>query len=195
MAQIADESYIKMIEAQAGAQQDPADARLWVRFEMRPTQDEAKSLEAGRPIYTEVEWIKIMVPGDRDTEEHPVTDRDRARFARAYAAWKATGAEGVVGTPLEAWPQVTRSQVEELKFFKIHTVEQLATVPDAVGQKFMGINDLKKKAADFLAAAAGEAPVLKLQAELAKRDEEIVTLQKSLKEQGDKIEQLLKQRR
>lgn len=196
MAQIADESYIKMIEAQSqGAAQDPADARLWVKFETRPMQNEAKSTEAGRPIFEDTEWIKIMVPGDRDTEEHPVNDHDRARFAKQYAAWKATGGSEQTGTPLEAWPQITRSQVEELRFFKVFTVEQLSQVPDVLAAKFMGINALKAKAAAYLAAAEGDAPTVKLQAELSKRDEEIATLQRALKEQGDKLEQVLKQRR
>jgi hypothetical protein len=195
MAQIADESYMKMIENQAAQGQDPGDARLWIKFEHRPMQNPEKSAEAGRPIYDEVEWIKIMVPGDRDEIERPATDMDKARFAKQYLHWKSGAAEAVTGTPLETWPAVTRAQVEELRFFKVRTVEDLANLADVVGAKFMGINDLKTKAKNFLAAAAGEAPAQKLQAELAQRDAEIATLQKALKDQSEKIDQLLKQRR
>ena len=195
MAQIADESYMKMIEAQSMQGQDPADAKLWVKFEERPMKDQAKSDEAGRPIFAPVEFIRIMVPGERDEIERPATEIDKARFAKQYAHWKATGQVATVGTPLEAWTAVTRSQVEELKFFKINTVEQLAEVPDVLGVKFMGINDLKAKAKTYLAAAAGDAPLQKMQAELDKRDAEIATLQKALKDQSEKIDQLLKQRR
>lgn len=195
MAQIADESYVRMVEAMNTQGQDPADAKLWVKFEERPTQSADKSAEAGRPIFEPVEWIRIMVPGERDEIERPATDMDKVRFAKQYAHWKATGQSSPTGTPLESWPAVTRSQVEELKFFKISTVEQLAEVPDVLGMKFMGINDLKAKAKAFLDAAAGNAPLQKMQSELDKRDAEIATLQKALKEQSDKIDQLLKQRR
>jgi len=195
MAQIADESYMKMIEQQAAQGQDPGDARLWIKFEHRPMQNPDKSAEAGRPIFDEVEWIKIMVPGERDEVERPATEMDKARFAKQYAHWKATGAVATEGTPLETWPVVTRAQVEELKFFKINTVEALANVPDVIGAKFMGIQGLKQKAQNYLAAAAGDAPAQKLQAELEKRDAEIATLQKALKDQSEKIDQLLKQRR
>ena len=195
MAQIADESYLRMVEQQSMQGQDPADAKLWVKFYLRPVQDEEASAKAGRPIFTEVEWLRIAVPGERDEVERRATDMDKARFAKQYAHWKATGTEAVTGTPLEAYPGVTRAQVEELKFFKLNTVEDLAGASDAVAVKFQGFHELKRRAANFLAAAEGNAPAEKLQAELDKRDAEIETLKRSLKEQSDKIETLLKQRR
>ena len=197
MAQIADESYTRLAEQQAAPSQgqDPADARLWVKFYLHPCENPEKSAAAGRPIFDEVEFIAIMVPGDRDTIERRASDMDKARFATQYAKWKATGQEAVTGTPLETWAGVTRGQVEEFKFFKIRTVEDLANAADVIGVKFMGFNALKQKAQNFLAAAAGDAPAQKLQAELNKRDDEIAMLKQALKEQGDKLEQVLKQRR
>lgn len=195
MAQIADEGYIKMIEQQSAQGQDPGDARLWVKFEHRPMQNTEKSTEAGRPIYDEVEWIKIMVPGERDEIERPATDMDKARFSKQYLHWKSTGGEAPTGSPLETYPGLTRSQIEEFKFFKIRTVEDLAAAPDVIAVKFQGFHEIKRKAQNYLAVAAGNAPTEKLQAELDKRDAEIATLQKALKEQGDKIDALLKQRR
>jgi predicted RecB family nuclease len=79
---------------------------------------------------------------------------------------------------------MTRSKVEEYKFFGIHTVEQLANASDEVGQKFPGFQDDKRKSNKFLesaSASVAEARVLelekmvkKLQAKIEEDDEEEV---------------------
>jgi hypothetical protein len=191
---IAEESYTRMIENQPTQGQDPADARLWVKFEMRPRLDEAKSNEAGRPIYDEVEWIVIMVPGDRDTVERPISYQDKQRFSKQYDHWKSTGKEAVSGTPLESWPVITRSQVEELKHFRVRTVEDLANLADSSVQNFMGLVSLKNKAKAFLEAASGNGGA-KFQAAIEQKDAQIATLEKMVRDQSEKIEQLLKAKR
>jgi hypothetical protein len=190
---IAEESYTRMIENQPTQGQDP-DARLWVKFEMRPRLDEAKSNEAGRPIYDEVEWIVIMVPGDRDTVERPISYQDKQRFSKQYDHWKSTGKEAVSGTPLESWPVITRSQVEELKHFRVRTVEDLANLADSSVQNFMGLVSLKNKAKAFLEAASGNGGA-KFQAAIEQKDAQIATLEKMVRDQSEKIEQLLKAKR
>lgn len=196
MAQMADESYLRMVEQQASQGQDPADARLWVRFHLHPVQDQTASAAEGRPIFKELEYITIMVPGDKDNiVEREVWEQDRARFAKQYQHWKSTGQEAISGTPLEAYPGVTRAQVEELKFFGVRTVEDLAGIADAHAAKFMGIQALKQKAKTFLAAAAGSVPAHKVQADMEQKDMEIAALQRTLKEMGDKLEQAIKANR
>jgi hypothetical protein len=194
MAQIADESYMKMIESQSVQGQDPADARLWVKFGLRPRSDPAASAAEGRPIFVDEEWITIMIPGERDTVERPIEAQDKARFANQYAHWKQTGVELTTGTPLTAWPVVTTGQVEELKHFKVRTVEDLASLSDAVTQRFMGIQSLKQKAKAFLEAATANGGA-KFQAAIEAKDAQIATLEGMVKEQSDKIEQLLKAKR
>ena len=192
---VAEESFTRMIEQQHAMQgQDPADARLWVKFEMRPKPDYAASAEAGRPIFTEEEWIIIMVPGDRDTVERPITHQDKGRFSKQYDHWKTTGKEAITGTPLEAWPVITRSQVEELKHFRVRTVEDLAALSDAATASGMGLQSLKQKAKAFLEAAAGNGGA-KFQAAIEQKDAQIATLEKMVKDQSEKIEQLLKAKR
>jgi predicted RNase H-like nuclease (RuvC/YqgF family) len=82
--------------------------------------------------------------------------------------------------------------VEELKHFKIFTAEQLVGMPDNVAQRFMGINELKRRVQAFLDAANSNVPMQKLQTELADRDNQLDVLRRALKEQGEKIEQLSK---
>ncbi len=187
----ADESTTSMAENYAAG-----DERLMVRFYLRPMKDDALSLKEGRPIFVEQEYIEIVVPGDKDnTVNRPIRDEDKARFPKHYEKWATTGKQAVIGTPLEAWPQITRAQCEELRFFNVTTVEALANLADVHASRFMGLHDLKKKAASFLLAAQADAPNQKMEAELQKRDDTIAALQASLQEQANKIEQLLKQRR
>lgn len=186
----------------------PGDDRLFVQFYMRPVQNEAKSLEAGRPIYEDTPCVRIAVPGDKDNViDRPVWDdplhpqSDTARFAKQYQAWKAgNNQEIVTGTPLETLttlvpPILSMAQVEELKHFKVRTAEQLEGMPDAIAQRFMGINEIRRKVKTFLEASKSNAPLEHLRSELNERDEQIAALRQALKEQGDQIAKLEKQKR
>lgn len=191
----ADEATMKMMENQAVQGQNPDDARLWIKFRFHPVQNDEKSKEAGRPIYDEVEWITIMVPGDKDNVvDRQVWDLDRTRFRQQYTHWKTTGQQAETGTPIEALPFISRGQVEELKFFNVRTAEQLAALSDAICQKFMGVQSLKQKAQAFLDAASANGGA-RFQATLEQKEDEIKTLKQMVKDQSEKIEQLLKKSR
>lgn len=175
--------------------QDPyADAgKLIVQFHVKAVKDEAASAEAGRPIFKEEEYIRIFVPGDRDVVDRPIYPSDLQRFANQYERWKSKkGTEEVVGTPLEQYPMISRAQVEELKYFNVFTVEQLANMADVHTQKFMGINTLRQQARDWLAVANKTADASKMRKEIELRDAEIGALKDMLKKQGEQIEKLQK---
>lgn len=147
------------------------------RFHMQARKDEKASSAAGRPIFTDVEYVEIHVPGDKLNIIHrPARPKDKKRFAGAYRAFKAGQEQGVAGTPLAEWPQVTRSQVEELKYHGVHTVEQLAAVTDGNVQNIGPILALRAKAQAYLEAARVGAP----SAALAERDARIAALESKL---------------
>lgn len=153
------------------------DDKLYVEFFREPIMQPAKSREAGRAVYEERDFVRIHVPGDKTTVcVEPMHEMNLQRFRARYDKWKAGQGEAVVGTPLSALPGMTPSKVEEYKFFKIVTVEQLAEANDQLGQKFMSFQSDKSRAKAFLEVAKGNAPIEKMNAELAKRDEEIETL-------------------
>jgi hypothetical protein len=168
------------------------DDKLFLKFETRQVKDPVKSLEAGRPIYKDEDWVNIMVPGDRSNMiETALDEHHLRRFGRQYAKWKnarAKGQEGEQGgTPLSSWPLVERSTVEELAFFHVHTVEQLVSMNDVHASKFPGIRELQRKANLFLAAAKGDAPILKLQDENEKLKAEVASNKIALSSLEDKI--------
>lgn len=157
------------------------DHKLYVQFYVRPIMHAFKSAEAGRPIYEEKEYIKIIVPGDsKTTVDCPVDDTFRQRFEKQYDKFKKGLEQAVTGTPLEVWPQMSVGMVAELKSVGVQTVEQLAGMSDANIQKFMGGNMWRQKAQAFLDAAAGDAANSKLAMELEKRDSEISALKNQM---------------
>jgi hypothetical protein len=160
------------------------DSKLYVQFYVRPVMHAYKSSEAGRPIYEEKEYIKIIVPGDsKTTVDCPVDNTFRQRFEKQYDKFKKGLEQAVTGTPLEVWPQMSVGMVTELKSVGVQTVEQLAELSDANIQRFMGGNMWRQKAQAFLDAAAGDSANSKLAMELEKRDSEIA----ALKAQMDQI--------
>lgn len=160
-----------------------ADSRLWVQFYIRPVQNKFRSEEAGRPIFDEVEFVKIIVPGDKNLIfDQPADASHQHRFPKQYDRFKAGHKQSNDGTPLEAVTWLTVGQVAEFKALNIMTVEQLADVSDQLAQRFMGAFELRRKAQAFLEASKGEAATSKLAAELEKRDNQIAALQKQMEE-------------
>jgi hypothetical protein len=141
-----------------------------VKFLVKSVQDKVETLAQGRPIFKEVVYIDIRIPGERDSAFcGPATRQHVERFPEHYRAFRnRTSDEEVVGTPLAEWPLVTRSQVEELAFFNVKTVEDLVNMPDSSNHQIMGINTLKAKAKEFLDANKGKK---ELQAEFDKREQ------------------------
>lgn len=157
------------------------DNKLFVTFFKHPRKDEKKTLAEGRPMYNDEDYVRIMVPGDKDSIViRPARDMDKERFAKQFAAYQAGEGESHQGTPLKAWPMVTRGQVEELKFFGVHTVEALAELADIHVQKFMGVGTLKDQAKAFIQNAKEAAPLVQLNAAVEAKDNEIAALTEAI---------------
>ena len=153
------------------------DNKLYVEFYRKPVLQPGKSREAGRAVYDEIDYVRIHVPGDKaSVVERPVSQQDVFRFQDRYNKWKAGQEEAVTGTPLSALPGMTPSKVEEYKFFKLVTVEQLAEANDNLGGKFMSFQADKQRAKAFMEVARNNAPIEKMNEELQKRDAEIENL-------------------
>lgn len=161
------------------------DSKLHVQFYMKPFLDQKASAEAGRPIYKDTEFIRIMLPGDKQNiidRQVGVVEDERRRFAQHYAKFKAGQAEQIVGTPLTLAPFLSPAQAEEYKFFNIRTVEQLASAPDSIGTKFMGFNQHKQKAQAFLDASTGAEAVKELREKSEQQAAIIAQMSKQLEE-------------
>lgn len=149
------------------------DDKLFVKFEDKPIKDKQATEDQGRPIYREVPHISIRAAGSQNFVCRRATEADKGRFPNHYSAFKNKREMPVEGTLLKEWPLISRTMAIELEALEVKTVEQLVSMSDQNSQNFMGINELKRKAQLFLDHAAGEAPLLKMQAELDQRDQKI----------------------
>jgi hypothetical protein len=152
---------------------DP-DARLHVTFYRRPVQNDFRTQIEGRPIFDEIEMVKIYIPGDTTTViDAPVREDHKRRFPRHWAYYESTqGKENLqAGTPLSQWPLLGPAQVEELKALKFTTVESIATASDLQLGRMgsaggMAATALRDKAVRYLTVANDTSAVDHAKAEL-----------------------------
>lgn len=149
------------------------DSKLHVKFYMDTVEMTADSIRQGRRKVGDMEFIQIMVPGDKNNIiKRRVNDMDRRRFPAQYDRFKQGLEEQTVGTPLSELTSITAAKVKEYEYFNIRTVEQLAGTPDGsqAGQAMMGFQQDKQRAEAFLAIADGRAPLIDMQRQLEERD-------------------------
>lgn len=135
------------------------ESHTFVEFFMNPVEFKAESEKEGRPVFKEIPFVRIIIPGDRNNVlECKASEYYKGRYPKAWAAFQAGQKEGFIGTSLESWPQINRSQVKEAKYFEVHTVEQLAELSDVHCQRLgMGWSELRNKAKAYLNIAADTA--------------------------------------
>lgn len=174
---------------------DAGDDSLFVVFYMGVIQNQGKSLDEGRPIFDDVECVRIMIPGDKNTViDRPVEPNDKRRFAKQYAAFKEgkKEEEQLSGTRLREWPFLSRGQVEEMSYLGIKTVEQLAEVRDDIVTRIPGMLNLKRTAATWLQRSKSTAEAAQIAKQLADQSSEIATLKQVIKEMGEREDARLK---
>jgi hypothetical protein len=172
-------------------QSNVADQRLYVKFYRDTLPDDVETKKQGRPIYRELDYVMIQSPGDLlKCVKRPVYPQDKVRFPNQWAAYAAgKDQEDTSGTPLAQWPGVSRAQVEELAYFKVKTVEQLASVADNVMQKFMGLTSLRQAARDWLGRAENSKEIVQLRNQNTEQAQAIDELKATVRELSQKLAQ------
>jgi len=128
-----------------------SDDKLYVTFSSKAVVDVIKSREAARPIHQQVTYVRIQQPAERDYVERPATDLDIRRFRRQYQAFLDGKVEQPEGTLLSVLFFNNPEIVENLKYLKLFTIEQLANINDTQIQQIgLGGREFHQKAKDFL---------------------------------------------
>lgn len=155
-------------------------SHLHITFYVETVEDARATAEAGFPKFKDVEMVKIMIAGDRNSvfvapandtgfcevERRQVAWKDQ--FPRHYAAFREQRELHADGTPLEQLPGITGSKVAELKAQKVFTVEALAALDGtALNRLGMGARELKTRAETWLSRAREGAIDSKLAAQNA----------------------------
>lgn len=154
------------------------------RFKVITQKNEAKSKEAGRPIYDELEVVEIRIAGSRDDGVFPAHTRwswitdpltgDQMeqtyaqRWPEQYKRFKEGRQQVAEGTPIDELPFLAAAKRAELKALSIYTAEALAAL-DGANLKMLGQGgrELKNQAQAYLDNAKGSADVVKMAAEIA----------------------------
>lgn len=163
------------------------DNGLYVEFTMEAVQNEEKSLEAGRPIFEEKEYITIRIVGDTKTvRKRPVkidwsanTPPDAERWPRQYQAFKNQQTQTVEGTPVTEWPQITRADAMSLKAMNIHTLEQLASLGDN-NLQWLGARKMRDMALAWMKQAEDGKGIAQLQSKYDKLEADYTALKNEL---------------
>ena len=163
------------------------DNKLAVTFHTKAVLHPIKSTEAGRPVYDEVDYIRIQIPGISMTYvDAPVDEYNyMQRFGDRYRKWKESNKQEVLGTPISSWPfTMTKiSLVAELSGMGINSVEQLANLHDGAIQGIMGGQELRKRAQEWLDTTTGtDAVIAKLSSEKDQLKSQMEVLQKQMGE-------------
>lgn len=123
-----------------------------INFTLETVPDQAATDKAnGVPKFKEVEIITVQYPGGEITPVL-VNDSHRKEYAEQYAAFKAKEEQPLDGSPLSHWALIPRPVVEELKYFQIKTVEQLAELDDTAKRKIGPLSTWCKKAKEWVKA-------------------------------------------
>ena len=86
-------------------------------------------------------FVRIVRPGDNTSIiETAVRDDHKARWPQKWLAWQIRegmieGAGDIPGWKLDDWPGIKPDQLNEVKFLRFSTVEQLAGASDAQIQR------------------------------------------------------------
>jgi hypothetical protein len=141
---------------------------FYVEFELRPEEDREETIAQGMPVFKDVEFAMITMPGGGLVVDKPINEAllnewkhgDNRRkppspFAhRAYEAWKEGREAPVNGTDLKNWPGVTPAQLKTCQNATVRTIEDLAAAnADTIRKLGMGGVAMMEKAKAYLASA------------------------------------------
>jgi hypothetical protein len=164
------------------------DENLLVSFYSEPVLQTHESEQQGRPIYKDTPFVWIRFPGDRTREvRRKATGEYRQRFARQWADYERQTISVPDGTPLEEWGPLSKSQALMFKGVHVHTVEQLASVPDSSLQNLgHGGRTLRDKAIAWLKTSKDSSETMRLAAENQSLRDDIELLKQQMAEFGSK---------
>lgn len=181
---------------------------LHVTFEQRPKENRTASIEKGHPVYEDVDFAIVTMPGGKQVNECEVTkellddwrgmrggqyyqERDASYAVKQYEAWKEGQEAPVEGMDLRNWPAITPAQLKTCQMADIRSVEELAAMNDeAIRRVGIEARQLQNKARAYLENADSNkgaeqiAALMKevelLTAKLEEKNEYIAELEKEL---------------
>lgn len=175
------------------------DAALGVLFYTKPIQNTFMTEQEGRPIFSDVDMVRITTPGDdKNIIDTFAREDHKRRFPVQWAHYqnKQEGDQRLAGkTPINQWARITPAMAEELRAIKFLSVEDVASASDSNIQAAgmisgMSPHAFRDAARAYLRLAAGEAAESKTAAELADSRKANAELQAAQKTMADQMAQM-----
>lgn len=130
------------------------DERLHVTFSKKAVLNGIKSKEEGRPIHEPVDFVRIQQPGERDYIERPAHQGDIGRFRRQWEAYQSNSGASATGTMLSVVFPNNPEIIENLKYLKIFTAEQMIGLNQTQIQNVgMGGLEFQRRCQEYMATA------------------------------------------
>lgn len=182
-------------------------SRPHVRFEARPAEDRAASIEAGRKVYKDIDWVIVTPAGGKDVrEDHAeawlakidgqaqvgMYDYEWARdFRKMYEMYKDGKEMPESGTPLRMCTTLfSPAEIANCLAVNVRTLEELASAnEEALGRIGMGSRALKTRAVEAIKTGDGKESAMKVEAleiqlaDLKQRNADLMNVVNDLKDQ------------
>lgn len=170
-------------------------SHLNVVFYADKVLNKRKTAKSKRPIFDDVEKVKIRMAGDTKTvigayanDQSSRRDPDtglRLTYAELhvgpYESFKKGEAAKVDGTPIEMLTALSQARMAELKGSNIMTIEQLAGLDGTLLAKLgMNARNMKNDAQDYLDKTMGNADMMALSDENADLKARLVRLEAAM---------------
>ena len=133
--------------------QEEMDKNLFVKFYKKAVYNSFRSKQQNKKVYDDIDYISIISPADRTSKvDRQVTDKDKERFSIIWKRYQNNEEARQNGIPIEMLPTLSPSQVENLKAYHVHTVEQLAGLQEPAIKKIHGGRKFVQDAEKYLSA-------------------------------------------
>jgi hypothetical protein len=181
--------------------------RPHVRFETRPTEDRAASIDAGRKVYKDIDWVIVTPQGGKDVrEDHAEAWLDKIEaqaqigqydyawasdFRKMYQMFKDGKEMPENGTPLRMCTTLfTPAEIANCLGVNVRTLEDLAASNEETLQRIgMGSRALKTRAQEAVKTGEGKESAMKVEAltienaDLKQKVDDLVSVVNELREQ------------
>lgn len=177
-----------------------------VFFEEDAIPNPKASQDAGVPIFDNVVYARVLVPGQSKSDVKYEVYRKRPdgseklseqyRFGSAFNQWREKQQPPDSGTPLDRVPYLNKAQIETLRHVNIFTEQQLAQVSDTALQHIgMGARELRAQAQARLAEGGKDAVLTKQASEIEELKARCDSLERLLREATAQTQGFTKPRR
>src|ERR1700686_1369111 len=154
-----------------------------VQFYNRSVQNQAKTLEHGRPYPEDIIYVRFFTPGEQRAQinDRPANRNDQMRWALQWNQFQQNKAQTVEGTPISVLYPDHPSIEAQCRSAGVFTVEQRAELSaHAIESVGMGAQSWVNYAVKYLEVANKGVNASTMRRELDQRDGQIRTLEQTV---------------